>query len=145
MIATAAIAYACGPRGHASESPARQNTTQATEQGVQGDLKISVQEEVVFDLRVTNGDDRHVELRFPNGQTHDFVVQDTLGREIWKWSEGRMFTQAMQSRVLDRNESISYTTAWDPGSLSGTYVAVVSLRSENHPLEERTRFELPAR
>ena len=145
LLASAAIAYACGPRGHASESPARQQS-RATAKGLEASLKVSIDsaaDQIRLALRLTNSDPRHLELRFPNGQTHDFVVLDTTGREIWKWSEGRLFTQSMQSRVLDRNESVTYAADWDPGSLQGTYVAVVSLRSENHPVEQSVRFEIP--
>ena len=41
-----------------------------------------------------------LELRFPDGQTHDFVVKDFAGKVIWRWSEGRMFTSAMRSETL---------------------------------------------
>lgn len=142
LLASAAIAYACGPRGHASESPAKHQNKQA-DKGLEASLKVSVNSEIRLALHLTNSDDRHVELRFPNGQTHDFVVLDTIGREIWKWSDGRLFTQSMQSRVLDRNETVTYAADWDPGTLQGTYVAMVSLRSENHPVEQRVRFEIP--
>ena len=114
-----------------------------TGKGLEASLKVSVEDPVRLSLQLTNSDPRHLELRFPNGQTHDFVVLDTAGREVWKWSEGRIFTQAMQSRVLDRNESVTYSAECDPGSLQGTYVAMVSLRSENHSVEQRVTFEIP--
>ena len=41
-----------------------------------------------------------VELDFPDGQTHDFVVLDAAGSEVWRWSDGRMFTQAHAEQVL---------------------------------------------
>ena len=96
-----------------------------------------------LDFRVTNGAARAVELSFPTGHTHEFVVTDTTGREVWKWSDGRLFTQVMQSRVLDHSESADYQAAWEPGSQHGTFVAVVTLRSENHPMEQRVTFQVP--
>jgi hypothetical protein len=50
-----------------------------------------------FALHVTNNTTKMLELRFPDGQTHDFVVKDFAGKEVWRWSEGRMFTSAMRS------------------------------------------------
>jgi hypothetical protein len=141
LLASAAIAYACGPRGHASESPARRQ--KQTTEGLAAALNVTVKDQVQLALRITNGDPKRVELRFPSGQTHDFVVLDTLGREIWKWSESRLFTQSMQSRVLERDETVTFAASWDPGDRHGTYVAMVSLRSDNHPLEKTVRFDIP--
>jgi hypothetical protein len=141
LLASAAIAYACGPRGHASESPARR--PKQTAEGLAAALAVTVKDEVQLALKVTNSDPKRIELRFPSGQTHDFVVLDTTGREIWKWSESRLFTQSMQSRVLERDETATFAATWDPGERHGTYVAMVSLRSNNHPIEKSVRFDIP--
>lgn len=106
-------------------------------------LSVTVREQIRLALTVTNGEPRRVELRFPNGQTHDFTVLDSTGRTVWKWSEGRLFTQAMQSRVLEHEEIATYAATWDPGDLRGSFVAVVRLRSENHPVEQRASFDVP--
>jgi hypothetical protein len=38
-----------------------------------------------FTLNVRNNTSKMLELRFPDGQTHDFVVRDFAGKEIWRW------------------------------------------------------------
>ena len=53
-----------------------------------------------FTLNVKNNTTKMLELRFPDGQTHDFVVKDFAGKEVWRWSQGRMFTSAMRSETL---------------------------------------------
>lgn len=53
-----------------------------------------------FSLHVTNNTAKMLELQFPDGQTHDFIVLDFAGKEVWRWSEGRMFTSAMRSTTL---------------------------------------------
>lgn len=106
-------------------------------------LDVRVAKNVAFAFRVTNNAAKRVELLFPSGQTYDFVVTDTLGRVLWQWSEGRAFTQAIRSSVLEREESKIFEAAWQPDSLRGAFFAVASLRSENHPVERRVRFELP--
>jgi len=58
-------------------------------------------------------------------------------------SDGRMFTQSLQNRVLEANETLTYEAKWKPASMHGTYVAVASLMSENHPLEQRIEFDVP--
>lgn len=98
---------------------------------------------VEFVLHITNNAQKKLELTFPSGQNYDVTVLDSVGREVWRWSSGRMFTQALQNHVLEANETLTYEAAWNPESMRGAFVAVASLRSENHPLERRVPFSLP--
>jgi hypothetical protein len=141
LLPLAFFAYACGPRPPAKETSVRKPGN--TAKTLQARLDVAVANGVHLALHVSNDAAKSVELNFPSGQTHDFIVTDTTGREVWKWSTGRLFTQAMQNKVLGREESVAYRADWDPGPLHGTYVAVVSLKSENHPMEQRVRFEIP--
>src|SRR5690606_11346583 len=43
--------------------------------------------------------ERHVVV-FPNGQAFDFVVEQD-GRELWRWSAGRAFSQAVVRRAWE--------------------------------------------
>ena len=105
-------------------------------------LDVKIRDGIEFTFRVTNNASRKLELLFPTGQTHDLVVVDSLGREVWRWSEGRMFTQALQNRVLESSASLSWEGAWRSEVPPGRYVAIASLLSENKPLEERVEFEV---
>ena len=98
---------------------------------------------VEFSLHVTNVENHAVELRFPDGQTHDLVVLDSAGREVWRWSTGRLFTQSIRNKLLDANESVTYEEHWDGHAHPGTYTAVATLRSSNFPVEDRVTFTLP--
>jgi hypothetical protein len=42
-----------------------------------------------------------VTLEFPTGQQYDFVIRDSTGRQIFQWSEGKFFTQALTRLTLD--------------------------------------------
>jgi hypothetical protein len=149
ILCIAAIALACGPHArhgdgdaHASvpgehQQPDKSDSTLATS------AKVAVGSSVNFALHVTNVGDHRVEVNFPNGQTHEFVVLDTLGREVWRWSSGRMFTQALQNREVGANETLSFTERWNPRGRHGHYTALATLRSSNHPIEERVDFVLP--
>jgi hypothetical protein len=70
-------------------------------------------------------------------------VLDTVGREVWRWSEGRMFTQSIRNRVLGSRETMTYREEWDGDRMHGRYTAVATLRSAAHPLEQRIDFTLP--
>jgi len=63
---------------------------------------------VRFDFRVTNAGGTRIEVNFPSGQTHEVIVLDTLGREVWRWSDGRMFTQVLQNKVLRSDDTLAY-------------------------------------
>ncbi len=104
----------------------------------------TVQNGVTFALHVTNASDKRLELRFPSGQTHDFIVIDSAGREVWRWSADRLFTQALQNKLLDPSETVTYAERWRPSKpTSGRFSVRAVMTSSNHPIEERVEFTLP--
>jgi hypothetical protein len=96
-----------------------------------------------FDLAVFNTADRRVEVNFPDGRTRDFTVYAADGREVWRWSRGRMFTQVMQNKPIGARDSTHYAEAWKAPA-PGRYTVVAELRSENHPLRREAEFVVPA-
>lgn len=98
---------------------------------------------VHFVLQVTNTAEDTVTLTFPSGQSFDFVVLDE-GREVWRWSADRMFTQAIRTEALAPGETRSYEAAWTPpAGLSGELVARARLTAREHRAEQQARFRLP--
>ena len=138
LIIAAAFAFACGRRSHTAE-PGNARTDGPP---VATSLNVRVNSEVSFAFHITNNAAKSLELTFPSGQTHEIAVLDSAGREVWRWSEGRLFTQALQNRVLEASETVTYQASWKP-ERAGHYVAVASLKSVNHPLEQRIEFDLP--
>jgi hypothetical protein len=100
-------------------------------------------EKLRFSLNVKNNTTKMLELRFPDGQTHDFVVKDFAGKEIWRWSEGRMFTSAMRSETLKGKGETVFEESWDTQGQHGSFTAVAILRSNNFPIETSVQFMLP--
>lgn len=96
---------------------------------------------VRFAIEVANDSRKKVELNFPDGLTHDFVVMDAGGREVWRWSHGRMFTQAMQNRLLEAHDAVVFAERWTPPK-SGQYTLLAQLHSENYPVQQRVAFAL---
>jgi hypothetical protein len=136
----AAIVFACGPRSHSSEAPERARAV--TGPSIVTALDVRQRgHQLAFTFSVTNNAKKKLELVFPNGQTHDLVVLDAAGEEVWRWSNGRMFTQALQNRILGGGDTLTYEMIWTPTADSNTpLTAVATLLSENHPLEQRTDF-----
>jgi Intracellular proteinase inhibitor len=144
LLCAGALVLACGPRAHSNE--AGSNTTHRTDDGgkvLATSLNVSVERGVQFAFHVTNNSEKGIELRFPSSQTHDFVVLDSIGREVWRWAGDRMFTSAMQTKMLSARETMKVQEAWDPAGKKGKFTVVAKLTSGNHPLEEKAEFALP--
>jgi len=150
-----AIALACGPRAHneaAAPTQSRAVAAQATvpthrgstEQRPQVTATLDVETKdasVRFALHVVNPTKKRVELTFPSGQRYDFVVTDSVGRELWRWGAGRMFTQALRNTPLGGGESLEIEETWRNAVLPpGRYTAKAVLASENYPIVEQTDF-----
>ena len=83
-----------------------------------------------------------VELRFPSGKTHEFIVQDASGKEVWRLSKSRMYTQGLQNKLVKAKDVATFSEEWDHKNLAGKFTAIAVLPSDNHPIEERVEFEL---
>ena len=98
---------------------------------------------VTLVLQVTNTTDAPLELNFPSGQSYDFVVRQG-DQEIWRWSDGQMFTQSLRTERLAAGETLSYQESWPaPSSARGELVAIGTLVATDHPIEQAGRFSLP--
>jgi hypothetical protein len=139
LLLIALVAYACGPRARSADAD-RKKTVEGPP--IAAHLDVKVQGAIQLAFRVTNNELRKVELLFPSGQTHDFVVLDSIGREMWRWSEGRMFTQVVQNRLLDSSASMAFEAECRSELPPGRYTAVATLLSDNKPLEQRVNFEV---
>ncbi len=145
VAAALAFAYTSPLTSHSPESERRTVVRpRVVRDTIAASLDVKVGDEVKFAFHVTNSSAKRVELRFPNGQTHEVVVLDPQGREVWRWSHGRMFTQSMQNKILGASDTLTFTETWRPEQ-AGSYTAVASLLSENFPTEQRTGFSLPAK
>jgi hypothetical protein len=99
---------------------------------------------VHFALVVKNVGGKHAELNFADGQSYDFVVLDSTGRQVWQWSDGRIFTQTVQNRQLGSGESMRVKEAWkEHAAAAGRYSVIATLKSSNYPAEERAEFVIP--
>ena len=160
LLCIGAVAFACGPRSHSEASLVSMSIAQASRAATRPQqpkakkretsvtkitpaFAVKVEHETIhFTLDVTNVGKKNVELQFPDGQTHDFAVLYSAGREVYRWSEGRMFTQSLQNRTIEDGETLRIAEQATPPLPQGSYVAVATLRSTNFPVQERVAFEL---
>jgi hypothetical protein len=166
LVCTAAIVFACGPRNHSASSasaasepagraprvasldgsrraaPKRPKRTKGDTAAVDASLAvIPVDDGVRLDLQLVNRSTHRVEIDFPDGRTRDFAIYDASGREVWRWSRGRLFTQTVQNKFLGAGDTTFYHGRWE-GAAPGMYTAVAILRSQNYPAERRVSFRV---
>lgn len=166
LLCAGALAFACGPRSH-SEAPtslvsalplhaSTASTTQSSSEhphrkkdrsklpppkiDSRFNVAVVAHRDVKLALDLRNVGGRHAEIDFPNGQTYDFVVVDSIGREVWRWSSHRMFTQGVRNKQLGTGEAMQVTETWKEGVKPGKYTAIATLRSSNYPVEQRVDF-----
>lgn len=92
-------------------------------------LDAGVDGEATFTFEVENSGSETVELTFRSGKRVDVAVSDAdTGEEVWRWSAGRMFTQAITSVELAPGETFDETVSWrDPPE--GSYEATATLEA----------------
>ena len=149
-----AVAFACGPRSHSEASlvtvslaksapAARKKQTPKSVTKITSSFAVVVEPNGLrFALDLANAGRKNLELAFPNGQTHDFAVLNSEGREVYRWGKQRMFTQSVQNRQLDSGDTLHIAERATTDLPPGDYVAVATLRSTNFPVQERVAFQL---
>ena len=160
FITVGVLAYACGPRPHGNDAVSLSTAARVRAPGATGALgargapsapgagdasplasalDVQMKKGVTFAFHVTNTTSKKLELRFRSGQTHEVIVLDSAGREVWRWSNGRLFTQTLQNHVMRQSDSLSYDINWSDAP-AGHYTAVATLASANFPVEQRREF-----
>jgi hypothetical protein len=148
LLCAASVAFAAAPFSH-DERPVASARHRAEEKAAPIVTTFDITrprddaDKLHFTLSVRNNTSKMLELRFPDGQTHDFVVKDFAGKEIWRWSQGRMFTSAMRSETLKGKGETAFEESWDSKGQHGSFTAVAVLRSNNFPIETTIQFMLP--
>jgi hypothetical protein len=147
LLCAASVAFAATPFSH-NEKPiatARHSAEKAAPIVTTFDITRPKDDadKLRFTLSVRNNTSKMVELRFPDGQTHDFVVKDFAGKEVWRWSQGRMFTSPMRSETLKGKGKTEFEESWNSKGQHGSFTALAVLRSNNFPAETTVQFVLP--
>lgn len=167
VLCVGAVVYACGPRAHnEATTPQKDRATVAKattktqttarrasapkvsddKNAVSGLLYVHAGDSSVrLAFHVVNTTNRRLEITFPSGQTYDFVIVDSVGREVWHWGAGRMFTQSLRNKVLAGGETLDVEEIWRAALLApGRYTAKAVLTSLNFPVEQLTEFTVEA-
>lgn len=107
---------------------------------LEGSLHVTVGDDVRFEFVVENTGDDPIEVTFRDGGQADYVVYQE-GDEVWRWSDGRMFTQMLQPATFAPGDEAVFEETWpqpDPGS----YTAEAMLRVDEVDVSARTPFSV---
>lgn len=106
-----------------------------------GTLSVTVGDDAVeFELAVENDGEEAVEVTFRDGGKIDVVVS-TDDEAVWRFRDGRMFTQVIQTDRIDPGEERTYGVAWETPR-SGSYSATATLEATDTDLEASREFSV---
>lgn len=87
---------------------------------------------VTWTFTVTNTTDEPLVLTFPSGQRAEIVLSEE-GEEVYRWSEGQVFTQAVEEVTIEAGGEESFELEGAIDVTPGTYELIATLTSDPPP------------
>jgi hypothetical protein len=134
-------AAACGAGGEQGAAPT----------GPRGALALAYEppapaagQPVTWVLTVSNGGDEALTLTFSSGKHGDVALAGADGREVYRWSNDRFFTEAVSRQEVAPGEEVAYrleepALAVEPGEYD--LVATLAAEPEIGPVRQRVRVQ----
>lgn len=72
-------------------------------------------------LVVKNPTARPIKMTFRSGMTHDFALIDARGRQVWRASDGQIYTQAIREETLAAGQTLIYQSTLPANLNAGQY------------------------
>ena len=95
--------------------------------------------ETQFLISLTNRSDQLKKVEFHSSQKYEISVTDQKGEEVFTYSKGKMFSQALETALIKSGENMEWEEVWKHDPLpSGQYkakVTILSHKSNNLTLE----------
>lgn len=71
-------------------------------------------DQVTFKMSLENKNDEPIDISFSSGQQFEIVVKDkTSGNEVYRFSDGKMFTMALITETLQPGDIKTWEDTWD--------------------------------
>lgn len=119
---------------------------------------IAGHEKVEFELLIKNTGDYPLSFEFPTSQYVEISVADSSGHEVYRYSKGRFFLQALQTIRIDPHQTFRKVEKWNyqvngQRVPEGQYTVTATLLprklndqplSNNQRLVSKVKFNLPA-
>jgi hypothetical protein len=134
LIYSLVFLFLCGCSNRNNEETVSQNVTdEAGKAEVEnGKLELQVDVNVIdhqaeFIITLTNNTKELKKLEFPTSQKYEIIVTDENDREVYRYSEGKMFTQAFEYALIKQGESIHWQELWEVPNEESKYEVEVSI------------------
>lgn len=98
---------------------------------------------VTWSLTVANDGAEAVSLTFSSGKRGDVVLEREGGGEVYRWSDGRVFTEAVSKQEIGPGQEVVYQL--EEPSLSvepGDYTLVATLAAEPEVEPDRQQIQI---
>lgn len=112
------MASGCGAdrekvKGSSKEEPQVQTKESSVQEKLEitGDVTVA-SDAAVFDLKAKNVSQEQLSLTFHSGQEFEVVVMDGQGEEVYRYSAGKMFTEAIKTISLDPGKTLAWQDKW---------------------------------
>ncbi len=79
---------------------------------------------VNFTYEVRNVGEQDIELVYPSSQPYEYEIYKKTGELVYRYSDGKLFTQAIIEKMLPAGKSLSITVAL-PTLESGEYTLII--------------------
>jgi hypothetical protein len=70
-------------------------------------------ERVEFELLIKNNEEAPLHFEFPTSQFYEITVTDQSGHEVYRYSKGRFFLQALQTIKIEPQQTFRKVENWD--------------------------------
>jgi hypothetical protein len=76
-------------------------------------VPIAGKEKVDFELLIKNNEESPLHFEFPSSQFYEITVTDQSGQEVYRYSKGRFFLQALQTIKIEPHQTYRKVENWD--------------------------------
>lgn len=106
----------CGSAGtkNIAEGNNEENNSVKEDDKLEMTSEILVEDDkVIFKMGLTNNLEEKAEVSFSSGQQYEIVVTNEKGEEVYRYSDGQFFTQAIVSKQINPGESLNWEDKWN--------------------------------
>ena len=100
-----------------------------------------VNEPVLISLKILNRSSDPIRLRFNSAQRYDLIIYRD-GKEVWRWSSGKVFAMALGSLLLKPKEERKYTEIFDTSEMAAGDYKLVGIIMSSPQLRANCIFRI---
>ncbi|MDF2822213.1 MAG: hypothetical protein K0R15_2661 [Clostridiales bacterium] len=77
------------------------------------------EDKVIFDFELMSHYTKPVTLTFGSGQSFELVITDALGKEVYRFADGKAFIQMIREQIINPGEELKFQDVWDMTNKEG--------------------------